>query len=239
MNSTIINHSIVFSKATVSNTKGNCYSDIHRYIPHLKNTLSMLQFKSLPVQTIHILCPLIVLIFALIAFVFDEQIADLLIYNRDLVTQGEYYRLLSGHFLHTNGNHFLLNGAAIILLWALHGQYYRHQNYLIIFLTSAIVCGFGIHWYSLDISLYVGLSGILHGFFVWGALMDIKHKEKTGYLLLIGVILKIAHEQFYGASADVESFIESSVATDAHLFGAIGGLLAYIICYMIDKKKTR
>jgi len=198
----------------------------------------MLQIKSLPTQITHILTPLIVLAFAFIAFTFDEKLSDFLIYNRDLVSQGEYWRLISGHFLHTNGNHFMLNAAAVVLLWALHGQYYNHKNYLMIFLTSTMVCGLGIHYYSLDISLYVGLSGVLHGFFVWGALMDIKHQEKTGYLLLIGVVLKIAHEQFYGASADVESFIESSVATDAHMFGAIGGLLAFLICYIIDKKKT-
>ncbi len=144
----------------------------------------MLQFKPLPTQITHILSPLIVLSFAFIAFVFDQQIADLFIYNRDLVAQGEYYRLISGHFLHTNGNHFMLNAAAVVLLWALHGQYYNHKNYLIIFLTSAIVCALGIHWYSLDISLYVGLSGVLHGFFVWGALMDIRHQEKTGHVRL-------------------------------------------------------
>lgn len=195
----------------------------------------MLQLKSFPTRFIHIFNPAIVLALAFLAFIFDEQLADILIYNRTLVTQGEYWRYLTGHFLHTNGNHFMLNAAAVVLLWALHGQYYNHTSYWITFIVSALVCGLGIHWFSLDISLYVGLSGVLHGFFVWGALMDIKHQEKTGYLLLIGVILKIAHEQFYGASADVEAFINSSVATDAHMFGAIGGLLAFIICYQLDK----
>ncbi len=196
----------------------------------------MLQIKSLPIQAIHSFGPAVVLILALLAFIFDEQIANFLIYNRDLVTQGENWRYLTGHFLHTNGNHFMLNAAAVVLLWALHGQYYNHVNYWIIFIFSAITCGLAIHWFSLDINLYVGLSGVLHGFFFWGALMDIKHQEKTGYLLLLGVVLKIAHEQFYGASADVEALIESSVATDAHMFGAIGGLLAFIVCIMINKQ---
>lgn len=196
----------------------------------------MLQIKPLPTQLLHIVSPFVIFLFAFIAYIFDEHLADSLIYNRELVEQGEYWRLISSHFLHTNGNHFMLNAAAVALLWALHGQYYTHKNYLGTFLASALVCGLGIHWFALNISLYVGLSGVLHGFFVWGALMDIKHKEKTGYLLLIGVILKIAHEQIYGASADVESFIESSVATDAHLYGAVGGLLAFVIGYIIDKK---
>jgi rhomboid family GlyGly-CTERM serine protease len=200
----------------------------------------MLQIKPLPVQMQHSLGPLIVFFIAFIAFIFDQQLADILIYNRSLATQGEYWRFISGHFLHTNANHFMLNAAAVVLLWALHGQYYSHKNYLITFMTSAIICGLGIHWYSLDITLYVGLSGVLHGFFVWGALMDIKHREKSGYLLLIGVVLKIIHEQFYGASVEVESLIESSVATDAHMFGAIGGLIAFIFCIFIkDKVKTK
>ena len=80
------------------------------------------------------------------------------------------------------------------------------------------------------------MSGVLHGFFVWGALLDIKHHEKTGYLLLIGVVAKILHEQFYGASADVELLIGATVATDAHLYGAIGGLVVFISSYVINKK---
>ena len=195
----------------------------------------MLQLKSLPTQRQHFLGPLIVLALAFSAFIFDQQYSDLFIYNRELISQHEFWRLVSGHFFHTNANHFMLNAAAVALLWALHGQYYNQINYWLIFLVSALVCGLGIHWFSLDISLYVGLSGVLHGFFVWGALMDIKHQEKTGYLLLIGVCFKIVHEQLYGASADVEALINSSVATDAHMFGAIGGLLAFVICCTLTK----
>ena len=198
----------------------------------------MLQLKPLPVNKTHSLGPLIVFTLALSAFIFDAQISDLLIYNRSLITAGEYWRIISGHFFHSNANHFLLNTAAVALLWALHGQYYSYKNYLSVFLTSAIVCSLGMYWFSVNIELYVGLSGVLHGFFVWGALMDIKHKEKTGYLLLIGVIAKIIHEQIYGASADVEILIGASVATDAHLYGAIGGLLAFIWCYVTSNKAS-
>ena len=196
----------------------------------------MLQIKPLPFQTTHSMGPLLVLILAFICFIFDVQIADTLIYNRDLVMSGEYWRLITGHFLHSNANHFMLNGAAVLLLWALHGHYYNQKNYCLTFLTSAVICGLGVYWFSEDIALYVGLSGVLHGFFVWGALSDIKYKEKTGYLLLIGVVLKIAHEQVYGASADVELLIGASVATDAHLYGAIGGVLAFILSYLFSIK---
>jgi len=198
----------------------------------------MLQLKPLPVIATHSLGPAIVFALALSALIFDVQISDLLIYNRSLITAGEYWRIISGHFFHSNANHFLLNVAAVALLWALHGQYYSYKNYLLVFLTSAIVCSLGIYWFSVNIELYVGLSGVLHGFFVWGALMDIKHKEKTGYLLLIGAMAKIIHEQIYGASADVEILIGAIVATDAHLYGAIGGILAFIWCHFTTNKAS-
>jgi len=199
----------------------------------------MLQLKPLPIQIAHSLGPLVILTLAFIAFIFDAKISNALIYSRELVNTGEIWRLITGHFFHSNANHFMLNAAAVLLLWALHGQYYNYRNYAVIFISSAIVCSLGIHWLSLDISLYVGLSGVLHGFFVWGALMDIKHKENTGYLLFIGVILKIAHEQIYGASADVELLIDASVATDAHLYGAIGGLVAFLILHINHKKTAK
>jgi rhomboid family GlyGly-CTERM serine protease len=189
----------------------------------------MLQLKSLPWQATHSLGPFLLLLIAIFAFIFNNDISQFFIYDRISIEHGQYWRIVTSHFFHTNNNHFYLNGAAVLLLWALHGQFYRPICYLVIYLICAIVCGVLIHLYSLDIQRYVGLSGILHGLFVWGALMDIKNKERTGYILLVGVMLKIAHEQYYGASADVETLIGASVATDAHLFGAIGGLLAYLM----------
>lgn len=185
--------------------------------------------KHFPLSKQHTIIVIMVALLSLSAFIFNNTSSDFLVYQQNLITQGELWRILTGHFFHTNGYHLLLNLAALILLWALHGQYYTVKNYTLLFLTSAIVCSLGLYFFSPSIIQYVGLSGVLHGVFVWGALMDIKHNEKTGYLLFIGAWLKIAHEQFYGASSDVSSLIEANVAIDAHLWGAIGGLLFYII----------
>ena len=188
---------------------------------------------SLPTTPQQISVPLLVLFISLISFLFDSSLSELLVYQRSLVTQGEIWRVFSGHFFHTNGFHFLLNAAAVVMLWALHGHFYTIKSYLIVFMVSAIICSIGIHWFSLDIEQYVGLSGVLHGIFIWGAIEDIKAKERTGYLLLLGVILKIAHEQYYGASEDVSDLIGANVAINAHLWGAIGGVIAVIILIII------
>jgi rhomboid family GlyGly-CTERM serine protease len=186
-------------------------------------------FSSLPFKAQQILVPLTVVIISLIAFIFDSTLSESLVYQRSLVNQGEIWRVFSGHFFHTNGFHFMLNGAAVVMLWVLHGHFYTIKNYSFIFMVSAIICAIGIHWFSLDIDQYVGLSGVLHGLFIWGAIEDIKAKERTGYLLLLGILLKIAHEQVYGASEDVASMIGANVAINAHLWGAIGGVVAVLI----------
>lgn len=191
----------------------------------------MLKIANLPLARQHSLLIVLICLISSFAFIFDNQISQYLVYNRDLISQGEFWRIITGHFLHTNGYHLLLNLSAIILLWALHGQFYRYLNYTSLFFISALTTSFGLYVFSPDLQQYVGLSGVLHGVFVFGAIMDIHNKEKTGYLLFIGVWLKIAHEQYNGASIEIAELIGATVAIDAHLWGAIGGLL-FSLCYL-------
>jgi len=188
----------------------------------------MFQLKSLPIQPAHALSPFVVTIIAIFCFAFDNQLSHHLAYDRTHLINGEYWRVFTGHFFHTNFTHLLFNTFAIILLWALHGQFYTNKHYILLFIFSASVISSTIYWLDPQMERYVGLSGVLHAFFVWGALHDIKHKDKTGYLLLLGVLLKIVHEQVYGASNDISALIEASVAIDAHLWGAVAGFLYFI-----------
>jgi len=172
-------------------------------------------------------------------YFFGDAVTRALVYQRELITQGEVWRLFTGHLLHTNGFHLLLNLAALIMLWALHGRFYSIRNYSALFLFCSISTSLGLFYHNTSLIQYVGLSGVLHGIFVFGAIMDILSKDKTGYLLFIGVWLKIAHEQVYGASSDVSDLIEASVAVDAHLWGAAGGLLFSIIYLVLPIKENK
>ncbi len=181
----------------------------------------------------HSLLEAVIALLSIIAFISEYFLGELftqtLVYQRQLITEGEIWRLISGHLLHTNGYHLLLNLAALFMLWALHGRFYSIKNYSALFLLCSLFTSAGIYYFEPTLIQYVGLSGVLHGIFVFGAIMDINAKDKTGYLLFLGVWLKIAHEQFYGASAEVSNLIEASVAVNAHLWGALGGLLFSVI----------
>lgn len=194
----------------------------------------MITLKQLPTNKNHLVSPLLIVIIALIAFFFNSDLSEHFSYNRDLIAQGQWGLMFTGHLLHTNDMHLLLNSAAVILLWALHGQFFTWNNYLIIWLFLALGTSLGLYLFSPEMVSYVGLSGVLHGFFVIGACKDIQYKEKTGYLLLIAVIAKVAYEQMFGASEEVIQLIEANVAIDAHLYGLISGIIVFSTLYYVQ-----
>lgn len=201
-----------------------------------------MKLNAFPIAREHSLIVLIIALLSTIAFavenIMGEAVTNGFVYQRQLIAQGEVWRLVTGHFLHTNGFHLLLNLAALIMLWALHGRFYSIKNYCALFLLCALFTSISLYCFNASLIQYVGLSGVLHGIFVFGAIMDISAKDKTGYVLFIGVWLKIAHEQVYGASTDVSALIEASVAVDAHLWGAVGGLLFSIsYVFLLRQKK--
>jgi len=200
-----------------------------------------MKLNTLALSKQHFQVVAIIALLAVIAFISEYFLGKLftqaLVYQRQLITDGEVWRLITGHILHTNGYHLLLNLAGLFMLWALHGRFYRIKNYTALFLFCSIFTSVGIYYFDPTLLQYVGLSGVLHGVFVYGAIMDINAKDKTGYLLFLGVWLKIAYEQFYGANTNVSNLIEANVAVNAHLWGALGGLLFSVgYIYMIKSK---
>ena len=176
-----------------------------------------------------------IFIIATLCYLFDDTI-NIFDYHKSAIIDGQWWRLFTGHLFHTNGYHLLLNLAGITLLTALHIHFYRVKQILLLTLFLMLF----ISTYLLinsPLEHYVGLSGMLHGLFAWGALKDICAKEKTGILLFLGLWLKVIWEQIYGASPEVAQLINANVAIEAHLAGAIGGCLFFLLNIAIDHIK--
>lgn len=198
----------------------------------------MIQFAKLPILPSQFIAPVIILILTIFGFLFDNQLSQYLEYNREsILNHQQFWRFFTGHLLHTNYAHFLLNTLALVLLWALHGQFYSIPHFISLFLFSALVISSALFFFTPEMNQYVGLSGVLHAVYIWGALKDIENKDKSGYLLLIGGIVKVAHEQIYGASEDVANLINATVAIDAHLWGINSGIIFFIISIAINRNK--
>ncbi len=179
----------------------------------------------LPTAPRHVIGPLLVLLVSAILFLLQPWLHDSLAFYRPAVNQGEWWRLLSANFLHTNFYHLILNAAGLILLWALHGDHFGWRQYLLVMLVCCIGSTLGVWWFAPELVWYVGLSGALHGVFVVGAGIDIRKGMLSGWLLLAGVLVKIVYESVFGGNPEVAAMINAKVATQAHLYGVATGLL--------------
>lgn len=186
---------------------------------------------NLPIQLKYSLAPLMVVFVSIILASTEPLSSEWLAYDKQQIVQWQWWRLITGHLLHTNSMHLLMNVTGLILLWALHGHYYPRFQYLIVFVLLCLGTSGAIYLFAPQMQWYVGLSGVLHGLFAIGAYFDIQNKLKTGWLMIIGLWLKVLHEQIYGASENISQMISANVAIDAHLFGTLSGTLIIIYCF--------
>lgn len=165
----------------------------------------------------------------IVAFLFDSEIGNLLEYDRQTLNEAQIWRFLSAHIAHTNGYHLVLNLAGLMLIWALHGEKYSFVTLLSLFSIIGCIISVGITFFSPELNRYVGLSGLLHGLFIFGACDDIKQGFKTGYLMVVGALIKVVHEQYIGPDLELGEKINAVVAIDAHLYGVIAGFTAFFL----------
>jgi rhomboid family GlyGly-CTERM serine protease len=151
-------------------------------------------------------------------------------YEREAVLQGEYWRLLTGHWVHGSWLHLLLNGAGLGLVASLFSRDYSAPAWLLIALFSMVAIDLGFVFYEPQLAWYVGLSGVLHGALAAGAVAWWRNESKLLALLLSVIFTgKLAWEQWHGALPLSGAL---PVVVDAHLYGAIGGLIAGLILWL-------
>jgi rhomboid family GlyGly-CTERM serine protease len=163
---------------------------------------------------------------------------QLLQYHRSAIGNGEYWRLFSGHLLHSNYWHVLLNLGGLLLAMLLHGRYCTYRQLLCCWLLCALAISLLMYAFSPQLQIYVGLSGLLHAMLTLGALQDIQRKLTTGWLLLAGLVGKVLWEQWQGPDAGLAALINADVAIDAHLYGVSSGLLIAALSRLWRRFKT-
>lgn len=180
-----------------------------------------------------------IMLILLSCFLQTFDLVDSWSFDRELIKQGDIWRLLSGHMVHLNWSHCLLNMAGLMIVACFFSTHASLKQWFFVLLVSACVVSAGI-WWLLDIDYYVGMSGVLHGLFLYGALREIRYFPLSGYILVCVLIAKLTWEVFYGALPGSEDMAGGRVLTEAHLFGAIGGVTVWLVeqVYRIVLVKT-
>lgn len=154
---------------------------------------------------------------------------DWLSYDRVSILNGELWRVITSHFTHTGLNHLALNISGLIIVFYLFGHLFSTSLWLMSIAICMICVSLGLFINHPELAWYVGLSGVLHGLIVVGALSSITRRLTISHFVLFGVFSKLLFEQLYGPSQDTMKLIDSPVIVDAHLYGAIAGCFIGII----------
>lgn len=141
--------------------------------------------------------------------------------------QGQYWRLVTGHFVHLSATHALLNLAALLLLYWLFQRDWRAGDQWLLLLSLPVT---GLLLAYSQLTWYVGLSGVLHGWFLLGALRLLSQQRGLAVLMLLGLLLKLYLEPHNPLTPAEEAWLGGPVAYIAHRIGSI----AILICLTLQ-----
>ena len=141
-------------------------------------------------------------------------------YERAALASGQLWRLITGHLVHLDLRHALVNTLGLALMWALFARDYAPRQWLAIVLASIAAIDAGLWLWDSTVTWYVGSSGALHGVMAAGTLAHLKRREPDGWVLALFLAGKLLYEHTMGALPFSGS---SAVVVDAHLYGVIGG----------------
>ena len=147
-------------------------------------------------------------------------------YDRLPVDGFQLWRLLSANFIHLGWSHLALNILGLVLVSWIFARDWPPLRWLLALLFSGVVSTSGIHLASPEVFWLVGLSGALHGLFAFGAVGWIRQQERMGWVLLAGLVAKLIYENLTGSLSITQPLVGGAIVTDAHVWGALGGLLA-------------
>ena len=174
------------------------------------------------------------LLIAALLFIFTQ--AELLAswrFDRFLFDQ-QPILALSHAFVHLNAQHLILNISGLVFIYLILPSAFKSLLWIIALAASAVASAYGIFYYSPETEWLVGLSGALHGLFVYAAL-----RSRASIAWLVAIIIKLVIEQMpslmptNNLTQMTEQFISNPVIVDAHLWGAAGGLLFFFVARSI------
>jgi len=145
-------------------------------------------------------------------------------YARGPLQHGEAWRLVTGHLVHLDLSHALLNVVGLALVWALYRGAWRLGEWSVVLVTGMLAIDAGLWWLQPQVQWYVGASGVLHALIAAGVIAQ--WNTERGICIVVAVLLgaKLLWEAWHGALPFAGE--SHDVVLSAHRYGAAGGILA-------------
>ncbi|QFI55092.1 rhombosortase [Aeromonas simiae] len=155
---------------------------------------------------------------------------DAISFQRSAIAGGQWWRMITGNLAHTNGWHLLLNLCGLWVLVTLFSRDLDAARLLLVLGSGALGVTIGIWLLCPQTQWYMGLSGALHGLFVWGLVRDLYFKRRGARLLLLGFAIKLLLDwQGGGENSPSAALIGARVHVGSHLLGSMAGLVLALV----------
>lgn len=160
---------------------------------------------------------------AVYVYVVQGPVADTLIFDRERISDGQLWRLVTAHWVHSDLAHIVWNGVALLVLGFVFEPYLGWRT-IPILIAGTLAVDAWLWWGVPSLQLYCGLSGILNTLLVAGLFLRWR-TDPHWVLLAIGLAA--------AAKISLETILGVAVLTDttwpalpsAHAAGFVMGLI--------------
>ena len=176
-----------------------------------------------------------------------QAVPDLAVLEyRNTNSIAEPWRWLTGHFVHVNWQHALINAVALWVVARLFAPDLRPSRQLCALLSTALAISACLALIYPTIAWYRGLSGALHGLFFAGSTLWLINAKPRRFqqlwlplALFFGGWIKVALEQPSGATTPYAEWLGAGVVPQAHLVGAACGTVLGLLFAIRDAHASR
>ncbi|MEC8009845.1 MAG: rhombosortase [Pseudomonadota bacterium] len=185
---------------------------------------------------LHLGLALIMTIIQCLTMVFDKKTFAMLPFSH---LNHEYWRVITGHLVHTNLQHCILNLTGLgFIYYAFVTQINWKESFSILII---LMLGISLCLGLFDKMYYYGFSAVLHGYLGFLLIRYWRAAPKMHSVLLLAVILKVVLENTGNLSSvdTTSALIDAPVATQSHAYGLTIGLLSGFFMSAIHKWRSK
>lgn len=165
-------------------------------------------------------------VLCLLVYLAGDTLTSLFQFDRQAISSGEYWRLVTSHVTHLSFAHLTLNLLALALSAYVADPKHSVGYLLALWGWLMVFTGVGLYFYASDLNYYVGLSGALHGALLAAIVPSPYYSRFIRILVVLVISGKVIWEQtsFYNDMGNAE-LIGGRTEARAHMLGAIAGLI--------------